>query len=63
MDDIQVDVEASKLTVRFQKGAPGFISDWSPALSGVERLTKELQALDKAPGWQVRATAQGKTSH
>jgi hypothetical protein len=56
--NVQVTVEPPLLTVRFPDGETlTFRFRWSPDLHGVEWLAEDLRALDKAPGWYVRAKA------
>jgi hypothetical protein len=60
--DARVTVENPRLTVHFPDGETlRFRFRWSPAMRGVQWLTEDLQALDKAPGWLVRAKARDKS--
>ena len=61
--DVRVTVENPRLTVHFPDGETlCFRFRWSPAVRGVQWLTQDLQALDMAPGWYVRAKAQARNS-
>jgi hypothetical protein len=59
--DVHVTVEPPLLTMRFPDGETlRFRFRWSPAVRGVQWLTEDLQTLDVAPGWYVRAKARAR---